>query len=164
MSGTIYYRTKYGATEDYARWLSEEVGFDLENIKEKPEVRSEGIVVIGSSLMIGKVTAAAWILKNWEKMKGRKPVFFCVGGSKIGSKEREDILTRSLPEDVIAGMMVFHLPGRIDHKKLNFFMSGMIRRMAKYEKDEVERKRALEGYDDVKRENLAPIVAYIKSL
>ena len=164
MPGTIYYKTKYGATEDYARWLSEEVGFDLENIKEKPEVRTEGIVVIGSSLMIGKVRAAAWILRNWDKMKDRKPVFFCVGSSKIGSKEREEILARSLPKDVLDGMTVFHLPGRIDHKRLGFFTSGMMKRFAKYEKDEVEKRRAIEGYDDVKRENLAPVVAYIKTL
>ena len=164
MPGTIYYKTKYGATEDYARWLSEEVGFDLENIKEKPEVRTEGIIVIGSSLMMGKVTAKDWILKNMEKMNGRKLVFFCVGSSKIGSQVREDILIRSLPKDVLAGMKIFHLPGRIEHKKLSFIMSGMMKRMAKYEKDEVEKKRAIEGYDDVKRENLAPMVAYIKSL
>ena len=164
MPGTIYYKTKYGATEDYARWLSEDVGFELENIKEKPEVRTEGVCVIGSSLMMGKVTAAKWIMKNWDKVKGRKPVFFCVGSSKIGSKERDDILARSLPADVLAGMRIFHLPGRIDHKRLGFFMSGMMKRFAKYEKDEVEKRRAIEGYDDVKRENLAPVVAYLRSL
>jgi hypothetical protein len=164
MPGTIYYKSKYGATEDYARWLSEEVGFELKNIRKGPKVGSEGICVIGSNMIMGKVTAASWILKNWEKFKGRKPVFFCVGSSKIGSQVREDILARSLPKDVLAGMTVFHLPGRIDHKRLGFFMSGMMKRFAKYEKDEVERKRAIEGYDDVKRELLAPIVAHIKSL
>ena len=164
MPGTIYYKSKYGATEDYARWLFEDVGFELENIKQKPEIRTEGVVVIGSDLMIGKVRAAKWIIKNWDKVKGRKPVFFCVGSSKIGSQVREDILTRSLPADVLAGMRIFHLPGRIDHKRLGFFMSGLMKRFAKYEKDEVERKRALEGYDDVKRELLAPIVTHIKSL
>ena len=164
MPGTIYYKTKYGATEDYARWLSEETGFELRNIRKGPDIDSEGVVVIGSSLMMGKVTAAAWILKNWKKVKGRKPVLFCVGGSKIGTQVREDILSRSLPKDVLEGMRVFHLPGRLDHKKLNFIISGMFRRFAKYEKDEEEKRRAIEGYDDVKKENLAPMVAYIKSL
>jgi hypothetical protein len=77
---------------------------------------------------------------------------------------REDILIRSLPKDILAGMKIFHLPGRIDHKRLSFIMSGLMKRMAKYEKDEVEKRRAIEGYDDVKRELLAPIVAHIKSL
>jgi menaquinone-dependent protoporphyrinogen IX oxidase len=164
MSGIIYYMTKYGSTEEYARWLSEDVGFELKNIKTRPKIGSEQVVVIGSSLMMGKVTAAGWIKKNWDEMKGKTLVLFCVGGSKIGSQVREDIITRSLPKDVVEQMKIFHLPGRIDHKKLNFLMSGMVKRFAKYEKDEEEKRRAIEGYDDVERENLKPLVAYIKSL
>jgi menaquinone-dependent protoporphyrinogen IX oxidase len=164
MSGIIYYQTKYGSTEEYAKWLSEDVGFEMMNIKKNPMIGTEQVVVLGTNLLMGKVTAAGWIKKNWEKLKGKKVVFFCVGSSKIGSKEREDILTRSLPEDVIKGMMIFHLPGRIDHKKLNFLMSRMFKSFAKYEKDEVEKRRAIEGYDDVNRENLIPLVAYIKNL
>jgi len=164
MSGTIYYQTKYGSTEEYATWLSEDVGFKLMNIKKGPKIGSEQVVVLGSSLMMGKVTAAGWIKKNWDSMKDKKLVFFSVGGSKVGSKERADIITRCLPEDVIKKMKIFHLPGRIDHKKLNFLMSRMIKSFAKNEKDEVEKRRAIDGYNDVKRENLNPIVAYIKSL
>ena len=164
MSGVIYYNTKYGSTEEYARWLSEDVGYELMNIKKRPKIGSERVIVIGSSLMMGKVTAAGWIKKNWDKMKDKQLVFFCVGGSKIGSKDRENILTRSLPNDIVNGMKVFHLPGRIDHKRLNFLMSGMVKRFAKYEEDPEEKRRALEGYDDVKRELLGPMVAYIKGL
>jgi len=164
MSGIIYYTTKYGSTEEYAKWLSEDVGFEFKNIKTSPKIGSERVLVIGSSLMMGKVTAAGWIKKNWDKMKDKQLIFFSVGGSKIGSKEREDIIIRSLPEDVLKRMMIFHLPGRIDHKKLNFLMSRMIKSFAKNEKDEVEKRRAIEGYNDVKRENLTPIVTYIKNL
>jgi len=164
MPGTIYYMTKYGSTEEYARWLSEDVGFELKNIRKTPRLGPGTIVVIGTGLYMGKVSAAGWIWKNWDALKGRRPVLFCVGSTKIGSPEREDILTRSLPKDILDGMKVFHLPGRIDHKKLGFLMSRIFKGFAKYEKDEVERKRAIEGYDDVKRELLGPIVTYIKSL
>jgi len=164
MSGIIYYQTKYGSTEEYARWLSEDVGFGLMDIKKGPRIGPEKVVVIGSNLLMGKVTAAGWIKKNWDKIKDKQVVFFSVGGSKVGSKEREDIITRCLPKDVIERMRIFHLPGRIDHKKLNFLMSRIVKSVAKHEKDEEERRRALEGHDDVKREHLKPIVAYIKSL
>ena len=85
MSGIIYYKTKYGSTEEYAKWLSEDVGFELKNLADGPKIGSEQFVVIGSSLMMGKVTAASWIKKNWDKLKDKKLVFFCVGGSRIGS-------------------------------------------------------------------------------
>ena len=164
MSGIIYFLTKYGSTEEYAKWLSEDVGFELKNIKKGPKIGTEQVVVIGSNLLMGKVLAANWIKKNWDLMKDKKVVFFCVGGSKVGSKEREEILTKCLPEDLLKRMKVFHLPGRIDHKKLNFLMSRMIKSIGKKEKDELERKRAVEGYDDVKREYLEPIIDYIKKL
>jgi menaquinone-dependent protoporphyrinogen IX oxidase len=164
MSGIIYYQTKYGSTEEYARWLSEDVGFELKDIKKGPKIGPEKVVVIGSNLLMGKVTAAGWIKKNWDKIKDKQVVFFSVGGSKVGSKDREDIITRSLPKDMTERMRIFHLPGRIDHKKLNFLMSRIVKSVGKHEKDEEERRRALEGYDDVKREYLEPIVAYIKSL
>jgi menaquinone-dependent protoporphyrinogen IX oxidase len=164
MSGTIYYFTKYGATEDYSRWLSADTGFELRDIRKNPKIGAEAVAVIGSNLRMGKVGAAGWIRKKWPDLKEKKVVFFSVGASKIGTPDREDIITRSLPKEIIDGMKVFHLPGRIDHKRLGFFMSGMMKRFAKYEKDEVEKRRAIEGYDDVKRELLAPMVAHIKSL
>jgi menaquinone-dependent protoporphyrinogen IX oxidase len=164
MLGTIYYMTKYGSTEEYARWLAADAGFDLKNIRENPHIGSESVVVIGSSLGMGKVTAGSWIRKNWGKMKGRKVVFLFVGASKIGSKEREEILERSLPKEVFDGAKVFHLPGRIDHSKLGWFTSRMFKSFAKYEKDENERKRAVEGYDDVRKELLEPVTAYLKGL
>ena len=164
MSGVIYYKTKYGSTEDYAKWLAEDVGFELKNIRKRPGIGSEKVVVIGSSLMVGKVTAADWIKKNWNKMKSKKVALFCVGGTKIGSQEREDIIVRSLPKDIINGMKIFHLPGRIDHKKMNFLMSKMVKSFAKYEEDEEEKRRAIEGYDDVNRTNLKEIISYLNEL
>jgi len=164
MSGTIYYFTKYGATGDYARWLAADTGFELRDIRKNPKTGAEAVAVIGSNLRMGKVGAAGWIRKNWHLLKGKKVVFFSVGASKIGSKEREDILTRSLPKEMLDGMKVFHLPGRIVHSKLGWFTSRMFKSFAKYEKDEKDRKRAIEGYDDVKRELLEPVVAYIKGL
>jgi menaquinone-dependent protoporphyrinogen IX oxidase len=164
MSGIIYYATKYGSTEEYARWLSEDTGFASVNIKERPKIGSETVAVIGSCVLMGKVRAAGWITKNWDALKDKRLAFFCIGGAKIGSKEREEVITRCLPKDIIERMKVFHLPGRIDHNKLNFLMSRLIKSIGKREKDEVEKRRALEGYNDVKRELIVPIVTYIKSL
>ena len=84
MSRVIYYKTKYGSTEDYARWLSTELGFKMINIKKRPRIGTDNIVIIGSNLMFGKVRAASWIKKNWKKMEDKKVVLFFVGSSRIG--------------------------------------------------------------------------------
>ena len=164
MSGVIYYKTKYGATEQYAKWLSQDLGFELKNIKKGPKPGSENIIIIGSSIIMGKLKARDWIQKYWSEIKNKKVIIFAVGGAKIDSKDRDEALARSLPSDILENVKVFHLRGRFDHSKVNFLMSKMIKMGMENEEDPVKKKEWGEGFDDVKREYLNPIIAYIKGL
>jgi menaquinone-dependent protoporphyrinogen IX oxidase len=164
MSGVIYYITKYGATEQYANWLSQDLGFESKNIKKGPKPGSEDIVIIGSSIIMGKLKARNWIKKYWSIIKNKDVIILAVGGTKIGSKERDEAMARSLPSDILHKVKVFHLRGRFDHLKINFLLSKMTKKAMENEKDPVVKKEWTEGFDDVKREYLKPIIAYIKGL
>ena len=164
MSGVIYYKTKYGATEQYANWLSQDLGFELKNIKKGPKPGSENIVIIGSSIIMGKLKAKGWILKHWSNIRNKKVILFAVGGSKVDAKERDEAMVRSLPSDILNKVKVFHLRGRFDHSKVNFLLSKMIKKGMENEKDPVVKKEWTEGFDDVKHEYLNPIIAYFKGL
>jgi menaquinone-dependent protoporphyrinogen IX oxidase len=162
MSGVIYYKTKYGATEQYAKWLSQDLGFELKNIKKGPKPGSENIVVIGSNIIMGKLKARGWILKHWSNIQNKEVIILAVGGAKIGSKDRDEAMTNSLPSDILDNVKVFHLRGRFDHSKVNFLLSKMIKKGMENEKDPVVKKEWTQGFDDVKREYLEPIISYIK--
>jgi len=73
-------------------------------------------------------------------------------------------MARSLPSDILHKVKVFHLRGRFDHSKINFLLSKMTKKAMENEKDPVVKKDWTEGFDDVKREYLKPIIAYIKGL
>jgi menaquinone-dependent protoporphyrinogen IX oxidase len=164
MSGVIYFKTKYGGTEQYTKWLSQDLGFELKNIKSRPKPGSENIVVIGSNIIMGKLKAKDWIMKHWSNIQNKKVILFVVGGAKVDSKDRIEALERSLPSDILNKLKVFHLRGRFDHSKVNFLLSKIIKKGMENEKDPIVRKEWTEGFDDVKREYLYPIIAYIKGL
>ena len=162
MSGVIYYKTKYGATEQYANWLSQDLGFELKNIKKGPKPGSENIVIIGSNIIMDKLKASGWIQKHWPSFQNKKVILFAVGGTKIDSKDRNKAMAKSLPSEILNKVKVFHLRGRFDHSKINFLMSKMIKKGMENEKDPVVKKEWTEGFDDVKREYLKPIIEYVK--
>jgi menaquinone-dependent protoporphyrinogen IX oxidase len=162
MSGVIYYKTKYGATEQYAKWLSQDLGFELKNIKKGPKPGSENIVVIGSNIIMGKLKAKGWILKHWSNIQNKQVILFAVGGAKIGSEDRDKAMANSLSSEILKTAKIFHLRGKFDHSKVSFLLSKMIKKGMENEKDPVIKKEWSEGFDDVKREYLEPIKSYIK--
>ena len=164
MTGVIYYKTKYGATEQYANWLSQDLGFEAKNIKNGPKPGSENIIIIGSSIIMGKLKARNWIKKYWSMIKNKDVIILAIDGLKVDSKDRDEAMARSLHSEILNKVKVFHLRGRFDHSKINFLLSKMTKKAMENEKDPVVKKEWTEGFDDVKREYLNPIIAYIKSL
>ena len=66
MKGIIVYKGRYGATEQYAKWLEEELkvpAFSAENIWE--EFAKYNFLIIGSSVYIGKLEIRKWLKKNF---------------------------------------------------------------------------------------------------
>ena len=163
MSGVIYYRTKYGATEQYANWLGKDLGFEVKNIKKGAKPGDENIAVIGSCIIMDKLKASGWIQKHWQMLKNKKVVILAVGGSKVDSKDRTKALAKSLTNEILNHAKIFQLRGRFDHSKINFLMSKMIKKGMENEKDPVVKREWTEGFDDVKHEYLKPIIKYIKN-
>jgi len=113
---------------------------------------------------MGKLKAKGWILKHWPIIKDKKVIILAIGGTKIDAKDRTEAIVHSLPSDILNNVKIFHLRGRFDHSKVNFILSKMIKMGLEDEKDPVKKKEWTEGFDDVKREYLKPIIAYIKGL
>lgn len=164
MSGVVYYKTKYGATKQYAEWIAEDFGFELKDIGAGARPGSEDVVVIGTSIMMGKLNAREWVGKHWPRIRDKKVVFFVVGGSKIGAKDRDEAVSKSLAEEVLKNSALFHLRGRFDLNKTNFLLSKMIKMAMKSEEDPEVKREWTEGFDAVKKEDLEVIKTYIASL
>jgi len=64
MKGIIIYKGKYGATEQYANWLSAELDLPLVSADDisAEKLRIFDFVVLAGSVYIGK-----WMMRDWLK-------------------------------------------------------------------------------------------------
>jgi menaquinone-dependent protoporphyrinogen IX oxidase len=160
MQGIVLYASKYGATEDYARWIAEDLDWAWANIKGyQGDLASYDAVIIGSPIYVGRLRASAFIKKNAALLAAKRFFLFTVGGEiKPADEEKLDALRkRNLPPE-LSVCPHFHFLGRITPKRFTWFDRTMTRLVAKSIKDPDDKKRLLDGYNDMQRDFIAPLV------
>ena len=166
MKGIVLFISKHGSTRQYAEWISEETGFPMIDLKKnkRPDLEGVDIIIIGSWILAGKMVARGWIRKNWPKVQDKKVIVFSVGGDVPNDELREKCKEASLPEDMRDGVSFYRFQGRFRQEDQNFFLRGMLKFAAKYEKEGDLAQNMVIGVDGVKRENLDEMLRYIASL
>ena len=165
MKGIVIYQGKYGATEQYAEWLAEELNIPVVSAEdEREEISNYDYFVIGSSVYIGKLVIRHWLEKNLANINTSKIFFFLVSGTSPHETEKlESYLRSGIPDTIRKKIDVFFLPGKLDIKKLSWMDRFLLRMGARLEKDTAIKKGMLTEYNQVKKENLAGLVEKVKS-
>jgi len=127
----ILYRTKYGSTEQYAKWIAEEVRADLVKIEDFDTARFDqyGAIITGSPTYMGKIQIKDFLEKNWDALK-TKPVFLFNIGLFPGESPESKKSFEMIPAHIRDHIKYMKLPGKIDMKKLKF-TEKVIARMVK---------------------------------
>ena len=159
--GAIIYSSRYGATRQYAEWLSEELKWPLlkaENTAYEDLISYETLI-IGSSVYIGKLLIKAWLRINSPILGDKNLLFFIVCGTPASEKEEQDKIARTnIPRDIIGPANVFFLPGRVAMGKLSWRDRFMLKMGARLQKDPAKKAAMLKDVDGVRKELLAPIL------
>lgn len=166
MKGIILYKTQYGSTEQYAKWLSEDTGLEAIPLDQADveKLKSCSFIVIGSHVKIGHIKASDWIKTHWDWLKGKKLLLFSVSGSYANKKEQRDVLEMSLPEDILNDFEYYSLPGKLDKSKLNFWDRIIVFLGSKAVPDEEAKQRMAHGFDFVDHDQLKRLVRVVKRL
>ena len=166
MKGIIIYSSQYGSTKQYAEWLSEDLGLKCVSIKDFKikEMGNYDLVVLGSSIIAFKLTITKWLLKHWSNINNKKLFLFSVSGANPNDKKIQTFLDNSISKEFQSKMKVFALHGRMIFKKLPFMIQLLMKMVKNSQKDPEVKKKFIEDYDYVKRENIKPIVAEISNL
>lgn len=130
----IIYKTVYGSTEKYARWLNEAVKSDVFEMDSMNVnlLKSYDALVVMSGTYAGKMPLTGFLKKNWELVKNKKIIMVAVGAA---------------PQDNWWSKVTY------------FFVPGFIKNKVKYFK--IYGKFKDKG-EDVKKNNLKEIIEYIK--
>jgi menaquinone-dependent protoporphyrinogen IX oxidase len=162
--GAVIYSSRYGATQQYAEWLAEELKWPLleaENTTNK-DLAPYDTLIIGSSVYIGKLLIKSW-LKSHDPVLGDKDLFFfIVCGTPASEREKQETIARiNIPHDLIGPENVFFLPGRLTIGNLSWKDKFMLRMGARLLKDPAKKASILKDIDEVKKEHLSPILQHV---
>lgn len=79
----VLYRSKYGATKKYAKWLAGDLLADLMEVKEAKieKVATYDTVILGGGIYASGIAGLPFLKKYYETLKDKKLIVFAVGAS-----------------------------------------------------------------------------------
>ena len=149
----ILYKTKYGSTEQYAKWIAEEVKADISDIESFNinSLDNYEAIIIGSSTYMGQIQMKGFLEQNWEVLKNKNIYLFNVGMFPWEHQDSKKSFGM-IPEHIRDKIGFSKLPGRLDTSKLSL-SEKLIVKITKAKPE-----------DKVNRDNIAPIVKWVKEL
>jgi len=162
----IVYKSKYGSTKQYAQWINRDIPSDLVDAEkeDKPDFAVYDVIVFGGYIRMGRIGVAPLIVKNWGDIKAKKVVLFTSSGTPPGHPNIQKIYHSDLPEEIRREIKYFPLRGKMVSKDLSFLDQFLVAVGRIMERDESLRSLMNEDYDEVKQENLIPLLEYMKTL
>ncbi len=162
MNGAIFYATKYGSTQDYARWIAEATGLAAHDIKERC-VTLDGcdFIVLGCPVIYHKLLGAKWIRQHLDTISRKPVILFTVSGAPAG-KKLDGWIANSLPQDLIDRTHRFALLGRQDPMELTLLDRMMLIIGGLFNPDRKAGREELHGFDYMDKASVQPVVDLIE--
>ena len=145
----IVYKSNYGSTEVYAKWIAKKLVADVYESKEIKidKLKEYDNIILGGGLYAGGILGSSIISKNFDTIKDKKIIVFTVGLSTTKDKEIfKPIIEKNFTLEMRGSISFFHLRGGIDYKKLSLIHKAMMAML----KFMVSRKKSEELTEDDK--------------
>lgn len=165
MKGAIFFASKYGSTEQYAKWISEATGLPVFNVKdERGDLEKYDFLILGAPIIYYKLLNRKWLKAHWASIKSKPIILFTVSGAPGGKKLDGWIANSDLPEELISHMKHVALRGRQKPEELTLYDRIMLIIGGLKNPDPIARKEELEGFDYMDKSSIEPIVKLISQL
>lgn len=164
MNGAIFFSGKYGSTAQYADWIAEATGLPVYDVSHTNVDPSQyDFLILGSSVIVYKLTIRNWLKNNLARIKDKPIILFTVSGAPPGSK-LDSWVANSLPENLSAHVEHIALRGRLDPKKLSWWVR-LILIIGAWKNDDPEaKKQELKGFDFMDKSSIEPIQKLVQQL
>lgn len=131
----VVYKSKYGYTQQYAKWLAAALEADLFELKSNtcPALQGYSTIIFGGGLYAGGIGGMPVFCEIFREHNGASFILFTTGVSSTDNPDMfTAIINRNLTPEMHAKVKVFHMRGGIDYKKLGLLhrvMMWMMMRM-----------------------------------
>ena len=168
----VIYKSKYGATKQYAIWIAEELNaslFEASGIKPS-QLADYDVVVYGGGLYADGINGVKLVTENPCKALA----VFSVGLKDPATADFSDVLAKNFKGEHLSKIKVFHLRGGADFKSLSFLHKGIVAMLKKVagKKPPAERTSeeqaaiaiADEKVDFTDKASILPLVEYVRGM
>jgi menaquinone-dependent protoporphyrinogen IX oxidase len=125
----VVYKSQYGTTKQYAKWIAEALGAQLIETSEvkPPQLAAYDAVIYGGGLYAGGIDGIGAVTKHPCHLLA----VFTVGLADPATTDYTEILMKNLTAEQLANTKLFHLRGGVDYKHLGLVHKGMMAMMKK---------------------------------
>ena len=172
----VLYRTKHGSTKRYAGWIGDALNADVADANEsgwEKELQNYDLIIYGGNLNAEGINGLGKIRSKMAAFPGKKIIYFAVGSFPPSEETVKELTDANFPENVRAGITLFHFRGRLDYLGLNFFDKFMMRGVQqRIQKKKEHLRTATENeilmafeqeMDWCDKTTIDPLVAHVKS-
>jgi len=121
MNGAVIYKSRYGATQQYADWMGKACKLPV-LIPERIDgqiLAACDFLVLGTPVYTGELLIKDWINDYRMILQNKELYLFVVCGSAMSNPlEQHQILRTNLPKNFIPPGNIFFLPGRLNIEDL----------------------------------------------
>ncbi len=171
--GIILYQSKYGATEKYAQWLRDALGFDMVQTKaaDVKTVLAYDTILLGGGVYASGIAGISFLKKHIGKLAGKKIAVFCVGASPYDQDAVDQMVQRHFAGQ-LQGIPLFYCRGAWNEEKMSFSHRTLCKMLQKavskqdpatYEPWQAALMSAIgQSRDWTDRAYLEPLIAYVQ--
>lgn len=174
---TVIYKSKYGATRTYAKWISDKLHADLfeaDNISFQT-LNNYEIIIFAGSLYASKLTVYKSFKKFYKQLnKFENKKIYCVivgNANPIYKEYYEDAISKNFKDKEKENITFYFLRGAIDFSKLKIhhaLMMLMLRKILASKNEQTEDdKYFLENYgkkiDYLNKNSISDLVSDVKN-
>lgn len=133
----VIYKSSYGSTEIYAKWLAEDLGADLlQTDRVKPaDLQRYQTIIYGGGLYAGGVNGISLLTKHADIVKDKALYLFTVGAASVSDPENTKAIRSSLEQVLPLPLQkiahIYHLRGGMCYSKMSFLHRTMMNMMIK---------------------------------
>ncbi len=170
----VIYKSKYGATQRYAKWLAEALGADLwvrERVKAE-QLHTYDTLIYGGGIYAGGIAGISLLKNCFPAAEGQRLAVFAVGAAPETPESRKALLEKNFTP-AMAGAPLFMLRGAMDFEKMTLkdrMMMNLLKKMLdkKPEEEREEWEKSLmslwgRASDWCDPANLQPILNWVEN-
>ena len=167
MKGIIIYKSKYGATREYAEMLSQKLDLGLIDADQATTetIAKYDYLLIGGSIYIGKFLLKEFLKKHSRILQTKKVfVFFVSAASHDEEVHNNTIALENIPPLMFRNTGRYFFRGKLKRNELSWKDSVLLRMGAMFQKDLREREKMMTDFNAINESNITALVESVKQL